>query len=378
MMPKIHILIILTVLGLIGLALFGKTLPVSAPQLADARFMPSGAPVTLTSAVTPLAPSGDVPHTAATRVPSPTQSPTSSPQPTYTPTPTRTPLPTSTPTPDMSILDAQLDSDSQLLEAICQPNMKLTIHEEQVVVPILLYHFVGRENLETDGQSTTRYNVTVADFDAQLALLRRLGYETVTIHDVADAISGTATLPSRPVAITVDDGWVEQYTQIYPALKKYDMVATFFIPSTYPVGGRFVTWEQLKTMANTGMEIGAHTRTHVDLTALSSDTAWYELSDSKKTLEEKLGITVYSMSYPFGNYSSSVIQLTQKAGYRAAVALGPTPKQSLNSLYRLNRLEVFGTRSLVDFVNYLPWRGQGTSLCSSVEGEEATSAHEGP
>ena len=254
-----------------------------------------------------------------------------------------------------------------LQAAVCQPDVNLNLSEGQIPIPILLYHFVGRDALESAGQSTTRYNVTAADFDMQLALLHRLGYQTVTISEVADAISGTLTLPARPIAITVDDGWVEQYTHIFPALKKYEMRATFYIPGTYPVGGRFVTWEQLKAMSDAGMEIGSHTHKHVDLAAQSAETAWRELTLSKKTLEEKLGITVYSVSYPFGTYSSSVIQLTQKAGYRAAVALGPTPKQSMASLYRLNRIEIFGTRDLIDFVQNLPWRGQGTTLCENPQ-----------
>ncbi len=299
----------------------------------------------------------------------PTPTPTLTPIPTATPTPTITPTPTSTPTPtpDMSELTRRLAEDAELRAAICQPDEAITPHQGQVIVPIFLYHFVGRANLEdAEHHSKTRYDVSRADFDAQLALLRRLGYHTVTIDQVVAAIHGQTPLPPRPIALTIDDGWVEQYTNILPLLQKYGMVATYYIPSTYPVGGRFITWAQLQEIADAGMQIGSHTRKHVDLTAVDAQTAWYELTDSKATLEAHLGITITSLSYPYANYSPAVIAMVKKAGYTSAVAMGPTVRQSEASLYRLNRTEIFGTRTLADFVERLPWRGQGSDLCPST------------
>lgn len=342
---KYRILTLGTVTLLIGLALFGRQLPLSTSQLADAKLLPSA------TATVPL----PTATATATMLPSPT------PMPTETPSPT--PMPTATPTPNMSNLDARLISEPELTESICQDDMNITAREGEILVPIFLYHFVGREELEKEGLSTTRFNVTAQDFDTQLALLHSLGYQTVTIGEVAAALSGTYTLPTRPIAITVDDGWIEQYDVIFALLQKYNMRATFYIPSTYPIGGRFVTWEQLQTMVAAGMEIGSHTRKHADLPTLSLEAASQEISTSKLEIEAKLGITVTSIAYPFGNYSDSVIELTQAAGYQAAVALGPTPRQSNAKRYALGRVEIFGTRTLADFIGWLPWRGQGTALC---------------
>ncbi len=361
METKYHALAILTVMMLLGLVLVGKHLPITTSLPANAAMNVAAMDLGSFNIATPR--------------PTRTPSPTSTPRPTSTPIPptpkptttaTSTPLPSPTPTPDMSILDARLAEDADLRVAICQPHKKLTenTREGEVIVPILLYHFVGRATLEDDAQqSTTRYNVTRADFDAQLALLRRLGYETVTISEVVAAINGEGDLPPRPVAITVDDGWVEQYTQIFALLQKYQMKATFYIPSTYPVGGRFVTWEQLQEMVDAGMEIGSHTRKHTDLAALDEETAWFEISGSKATLEATLGISVTSLAYPYSSYTGATIELLQQAGYDAAVAMGSTPRQSADRLYTLQRFEIFGVRSLAEFLDWLPWRGQQTPLC---------------
>ena len=363
METKYHALAILTAMMLLGLVLVGKHLPITTSQPANAAPEDTITPTATLIRQDDPTPTPPAP-TATSRPTAPPIPPTATQEPTAIPT--NTPLPTPTPTPDMSILDARLANDTELRAAICQPHQKLTENprEDEVIVPILLYHFVGRGNLEDDEhQSTTRYNVTRADFDAQLALLRRLGYETVTISEVVAAINGESRLPARPVAITIDDGWVEQYTQIFALLQKYQMKATFYIPSTYPVGGRFVTWEQLQEMVDAGMEIGSHTRKHTNLVAVDAETAWYEINGSKTELEATLGISVTSLAYPYSSYSSATIELLQKAGYDAAVAMGSTPRQSADRLYTLQRFEIFGTRSLADFLDWLPWRGQHTPLC---------------
>jgi len=243
----------------------------------------------------------------------------------------------------------------------------LSLREGEIVAPILLYHFVGRESLERDGASTTRYNVTAANFDAQLALLHRLGYQTVTVAEIAAALRGEGVLPVRPIAITFDDGWAEQYSVAFPLLQKYGMKATFYVPSSYTIGGRVVTWEQLEALRDAGMEIGSHTRKHVNLIAVSAEDASYEVFGSKSALEAKLDITVESIAYPYGLYNGGTIALVQKAGYRAAVALSASPKQSLSNLYALRRFEIHGAHTLADLIAYLPWRGQGTTLCPANE-----------
>lgn len=281
-----------------------------------------------------------------------------------------TPFPSLTPTPDMTALDSYLHADAALQASVCLSDTQLGLREGEIVVPILLYHFVGRESLERDGASTTRYNVTTADFDAQLALLHRLGYQTVTVGEITAALRGEGILPVRPIAITFDDGWVEQYSIAFPLLQKYGMKATFYVPSSYTTGGRVVTWEELEELRDAGMEIGAHTRKHVNLLSVSAEDASYEIFGSKSVLEAKLDITVESMAYPYGLYSGSTVALAQQAGYRAAVALNASPKQSLSNLYALRRFEIHGDHTLADLIAYLPWRGQGTALCPATPPDE--------
>lgn len=286
---------------------------------------------------------------------------------------TQTPSPPSSPQRvDLSSFYDQLRRNPVLLNAICQPDTTFKLHDGHVAVPILLYHFVGRTTLEEEGKSSTRYNVTIDDFRAQLAVLHRLGYQTITVSEIAQAINNDQPLPDRPVAITVDDGWIEQYTNIFPLLQQYNMRATFYIPSAYPVGERLMTWEQVKALNDAGMEIGSHTHTHIDLTTMDQSAAWQQLVLSKQILEKALNTPVLSISYPFGNYTSNLKAMAARAGYESAVALAPSVIHGQYDLYNLHRLEIFGTATLTEFVDLLPWRANGTTLCFRDKTDKCT------
>lgn len=366
MRRRIRVLLLLLAIALAALVYCGSTPSIAEPHIGDT---PTQEPAASESSATPTSSPTATDTPAATptaTAPPPTPTATATPY----PSPTATPSPTPIPTPDPRELILRLSREPELRAAVCQPDPEQPYNEGQIIVPMLLYHFVGRESLEDEGGSVSRFNVTLEDFETQLALLHHLGYQTVTVNEVIEALHGERRLPERPIAITVDDGWIEQYTHIFPLLLEYNMRATFYIPSSYPIGGRFVTWEHLADMVASGMEIGSHTKNHLDLTTLSEAAAWEELSASRQILEARLGITVTSISYPFGAYNNALVELAKQAGYRGALALGPSPRQHMQRIYALTRAEVAGDRPMTTFVSYLPWRGLETDLCREPAGME--------
>lgn len=262
--------------------------------------------------------------------------------------------------------------DPDLLQLLCAPDPQYRLKDGEVLVPILLYHFVGRETLERNGRSISRFNVTAADFEAQLALLQALGYHSVTVGEVAAALAGEASLPERPVVLTFDDGWREQYDVAFPLLQKYGMRATFFVLTSHVGSPRHMTWEELAELRDAGMEIASHGRKHLNLADADDTDAWREIARSKEALEEKLGVQVVSFAYPYGAYRRGLSGMLERAGYKAAVGMGATPVQRVKAQYFLRRIEVRGQDTLRVFLNRLPWRGAGTSLCApdSREGQQ--------
>jgi hypothetical protein len=134
-----------------------------------------------------------------------------------------------------------------------------------VDLPILVYHHVRPG-------STSALFVSPEEFDKQLKYLQDNGFHTISFGDLADSLEKGKPLPPRPVIISLDDGWENQFEYGFPILQKYHDTATFFVVTNYLDQGNFLTTEQLKMLVAAGMTIGCHTRSHPNLT-LSAGSA---------------------------------------------------------------------------------------------------------
>lgn len=172
-------------------------------------------------------------------------------------------------------------------------------------VSILCYHRVNDE---------FRDNVTLGidHFDRQIALIKR----TYNVVRAKDIVTGDIDRSSeRPiVAVSFDDGYLDNYENAVPILKKHKVPAIFFV-STGIVGtdrgfehdiekiGRplaNMTWDHLREMHADGFEIGAHTVNHVNIAQVDDALAERELCQSRDRIREEIGITDISYAYCFG------------------------------------------------------------------------------
>jgi len=163
--------------------------------------------------------------------------------------------------------------------------------------------------------------VTAEVFDQQMKFLQDHGYHVVTFSDVADYFDQGRELPTLPVIITFDDGWVTQYENALPVLSKYHFPATFFVVTDY-IGHRgFVSWPQLQTLLTDGMKIGSHSRSHPRLTKIAdSAQLWDQINNSKAVLESQLEVAVAEFAYPYGLYNTAATEMVKAAGYRVGRA----------------------------------------------------------
>jgi peptidoglycan/xylan/chitin deacetylase (PgdA/CDA1 family) len=81
-----------------------------------------------------------------------------------------------------------------------------------------------------------------------------------------------------------------------------------------------LNWHKIKEMSKYGIEFGSHTISHPYLSNMSNDEIMYELVTSKKSIQEKLGIEVKSISYPFGSYNKEVMECAKISGYQFGIA----------------------------------------------------------
>ncbi len=178
-------------------------------------------------------------------------------------------------------------------------------------IPILLYH--GISECREDGIFDPFYAMPAALLRAQINWLRSNGYLTVPL----DSLLSASPPPEYSFIITVDDGLRSMYTHIFPVLKDAGYQAIIF-PVTARIGkSGWVNWRELDEMHRGGMELGSHSVTHANLAGLSRKQLKSELEDSKKLLEDRLGVRVRYLSLPGGYGSSLVRLLAQEVGYEA-------------------------------------------------------------
>jgi peptidoglycan/xylan/chitin deacetylase (PgdA/CDA1 family) len=220
-------------------------------------------------------------------------------------------------------------------------------------VPILMYHHIGDLPIDATELQTT-WTVTPKNFDAQMQWLAHNGYRSVTMAQLVAHLKNRQPLPAKPIIISFDDGWEEQYSTAFPILTKYGLSGTFFV-YTHPIDHtEYMTWAQLADLTAASMDIESHSITHPHLRDLAPDAAFKEIAESKTTLEKRLGKPVITFCYPFGEYNNAIIEMVKRAGYESAVTLASGYRQRADELYLLHRVRVSYHDSLDDFAKRLP------------------------
>lgn len=267
--------------------------------------------------------------------------------------PTATPIPpTSTATPNPTATLTVTPSITPTVTVTNTPTMPvITIPAGEVTVPILLYHHVSSDKADS------RYNIDPVKFEQQMQWLYDNGYQTITITGLVNLIYNGGEIPLRPVVITFDDGNLNNFVNAYPIMKKFGFVGTFYVVQRYvDSDDTMVSTDQLQELIQNGWEIGSHSKTHEHLTLEGVDLV-EEIRMSKLNLEEKLGVTIHSFAYPFGEINEDVIRLTSSYGYSSGVGLGERVTHSRFSVYYLSRIEIRNEYSMEQFEKYFPWKG---------------------
>ncbi len=196
-------------------------------------------------------------------------------------------------------------------------------------VLVLCYHAVSE-------RWPAALSVRPAAFAAQLRALRRLGYVGATFSQaVLDPPA------RRTVAITFDDAYRSELALGAPLLRELGWPATVFVPTDHAgserpmswpgieqwLGGPHepelvpLSWEELRSLAGEGWEIGSHSCSHPWLTQVADAGLRHELVDSRARVEEELQAPCRSIAYPYGDVDARVVAATAEAGYETGAAL---------------------------------------------------------
>lgn len=189
-----------------------------------------------------------------------------------------------------------------------------------------MYHHVCRA--VASGPYARALTVTPDEFAAQLRWLQARGCQAVTLDKVvSDAASGTGSdqrrKPDCEVALTFDDGYSDAAQFAAPLLRSFGDVGTFFVMSAYIDRPGHLRAGQIRTLASEGMEIGAHTIDHPDLTLLQGPRLAQEIGLPQSALSRLSGSSITAFAYPSGRLDGRVEAVVRAAGYRVAVTTVP-------------------------------------------------------
>lgn len=231
-----------------------------------------------------------------------------------------------------------------------------------VDVPIIMYHAVSSvESIQND------YVISPNEFESDLQYLQEQGFTTVFVEDLINYVNNGGYLPEKPVVLTFDDGYYNNYLYVFPLLQKYDCKATIspiaYYSELYTENGEIneaythCTWEQLKEMHESGLvELGNHT---YNLHSVDGDRKGIsrisgEDTDSYKTLiaddiqtaqnmiEENTGKLCDVFAYPFGLWSDGAPDVLKELNFSAVLTvesgINHLTRGDCDTLYNLKRL----------------------------------------
>ena len=208
---------------------------------------------------------------------------------------------------------------------------------DSIRVPIFVYHSIAHHH---DGQTGEQreLDVDTATFRSQMDEIAREEHPVISLEALVDALRGKGSVPAGAVVLTFDDGWLDQYEDAFPILQRHHFTATFFVYTTaIGNGSAFMTWDQLREMQHAGMTIGAHSRTHPDLTDAKVSLV-EEIDGSRADIARNVGVTPDLFAYPYGARDARVAAAVKAAGFRAARALADGPVNTSGTRFELRSI----------------------------------------
>ncbi|QWR77735.1 polysaccharide deacetylase family protein [Candidatus Magnetomonas plexicatena] len=246
-------------------------------------------------------------------------------------------------------------------------------------IPILMYHHVNvlTENSEKGSDFIT---VDVNVFERQMAFLKREGYTTLTTTDFLE-IRKTGKVPPRPVIITFDDGWLDNWVYAYPILKLLKLKAVFFVITAHIAsaglrkridegftgripthkecveiiktssGDVMMSWEELRQMELSGLiDVQSHTHTHHrwDAEPDMLESLYRDIASSRAAIEEHLNKNCTALCWPWGIYTEDYIKTAEKAGFSILFTTEKGTNTVTSDIFRLKRIPI-GNIGILNF-----------------------------
>ena len=202
------------------------------------------------------------------------------------------------------------------------------------------------------------YNVPPTELRRQLQWLKDNGYQTVSLLDLMKAKKGKLTLPEKPIVLTFDDGYDDNYFELLPLLKEYGMTATIFMITNKIGTEGYLTWSDLRELNSAGFEIASHTANHLPLNKIPSAKYDDEIYLSKLLLEWNGIRTVFFLSYPNGKYNADLLRYLKEHEFLGAVTGDAGYMQLSDDSYLMRRVNIPHPKFGIEEFRWRLWKAE--------------------
>jgi len=222
---------------------------------------------------------------------------------------------------------------------------------------ILMYHSVGNNE--------AFFTVKPEEFNKQIEFLVRNKYNIISLQNLAQTLKNEKNIKKKTIILTFDDGYKDNYINVFPILKKYDLPATIFIATDYVgktmknskgVEISMLNWAEITDMSKSGLvEFGCHTASHRKLDLLVEEEIVREFSSSQNLIKEKLGKACDLLAYPYGKYNEKVLA-SAKEFFSAGVTVAEGNIGKRADILRLPMLAITSRRTWGQFLGKISGR----------------------
>ena len=243
---------------------------------------------------------------------------------------------------------------------INQNTVSVAAEENEIRLPIIMYH-----GILNDTKYQGDYVISPVQFENDLKKLLSESYTTVTVSDLVDYVYKDKALPQKPIMLTFDDGYYNNYLYAYPLLKKYGCKAVlspiayysdYFSETDEKVSASYFhcSWQQLSEMIQSGnVEVQNHSyNMHTEHGRLglrrkqNEDNSAYEklitddIQTAQKIITDNLSVTPQAFVYPFGEFNDTTEKVIKRLSFRCSMICEEKVNvitKDKESLYKLGR-----------------------------------------
>jgi len=203
-----------------------------------------------------------------------------------------------------------------------------------------MYHYISKPAEDDPARKTL--SVSKEKFEEQLKEIKDLGYKTISLYDLNEALKGNKEIDKKSIVLTFDDGYIDNYINAYPLLKKYKMTGTFFIVPGFieDKSEIYMSWDNAKEMHKNNMDMEVHTMKHVDIRSLNYAGMQYQINNARTLIKEKLNKDAKMFAYPYGFHNYNNINFLTNNDYNISVTTVNGTYHTLKTRQQLPRIRI--------------------------------------